>query len=106
MYQLNAADRFIVGWLIGQLSGVNRTDARIISSLDSKLKLEDVPSWKRGEEGDAEPFELTKIEVDWIRDHIDAKFKEQKVPPQLSQPTTALDDYLAKMGEKAEEPKE
>jgi hypothetical protein len=38
---------------------------------------------------------LTKIEVDWIRDHIESKFKEQKVPPQLSQPITTLDDYLA-----------
>jgi hypothetical protein len=104
MYHLDAADRFVIGWLIGQLPGVNRTDARIISSLDEKLKLGEVPSWKRGEEGDAEPFELTKIEVDWIRDHIDAKFKEQKVPPQLSQPVTKLDDYLAHKEE--DKPKE
>ena len=104
MYALNKADQFVVGWLISQVPGVGRTDGRLVHALEEKLTLWEVGGWKRGEEGERKPYELTKIEVDWITEHIGKNFDAQKVPPAIAGIVQDLDDLLKVEPVKPEEP--
>lgn len=94
-YEINKGERILTAWLINNIKGVNRTDARLITKVYEHLDL--------GEVQGAVPLkdlkklfavDLADLEVKWITDHINKAFDKQEIPPSLASYTLSLEDKL------------
>ena len=84
-YTISKGERILINWLIDQLKGVNRTDARLIAKIDEHLELGEVQTAVPvSEVNDVNKFELAELEVSWVLDHIDKEFEKQAILPSLA----------------------
>lgn len=89
---LTTGERALVSVLIKQMPGVDKNDARMVVTIGESLRFEEdlsVASWK-----EEQPFELSKLEIGWIRDRLSEAFKGRKVPPSFAREALALSDKL------------
>jgi len=95
-YIFTQGERLAVAIIINQIEGVNRTDARLISKVDEHLVLSEVQNTgvPIAEMGKAAEFELAELEVEWIKDHINKSFEQQKVPPFVAGSALSLEEKL------------
>lgn len=94
IYIISKGERILVTWLINQLEGVNRTDARLITKVEEHLELDDVARVPVATINEKSKFELVDLEVAWITDHINKTFDTQKMPPSLAKHALSLEDKL------------
>lgn len=88
--KLTKGDRLVVGWAIGQMQGVNKTDARLVVSLQDHLKLDEVTEVKHEELDQNSDYEISDLQLGWIKDQMNGAFDAAKVPPPLARYTLAL----------------
>ena len=94
IYTISKGERVLVTWLINQLEGVNRTDARLITKVEEHLELDDVATVPVAVIHEKAEFELVDLEVAWILDHINKVFDTQKMPPTLAKYALSLEEAL------------
>ena len=93
-FVFSKGERFVVAFMIGQLAGVNRTDARLVAKVSEHLELDVVQSIPNAELTQEGEFELATLEIDWVLDHINKTFNDQKMPPMSSRFALSLEDKL------------
>lgn len=102
-YIFTKGERLAVSIIINQLEGVNRTDARLVSKVDEHLELGEVQvGVALVDMGKVAEFELAELEVEWIKDHINKSFEQQKVPPFVAGSALSLEEKLKAELEKPE----
>lgn len=94
MYTITKAERAMVLALISTLKGVNRTDGRLIASIEEKLRLEEVASVLKTEANMVEEFDLVELEVKWILDRIGKVFDGSEMQPALVGYALSLENKL------------
>ncbi len=92
-YKISKGERALVLWIISQLPGVNRTDARLVSKVREHMLLEEVENGiPKKEIEDTSAIDLAELEVAWVLDHINKMFEASKVPPMISDMALSLED--------------
>lgn len=94
MYTITKAERAMVLALISTLGGVNRTDGRLIASVEEKLRLDEVASVLKSEADISEEFDLVELESKWILDRIGKVFDGSEMQPQLVKYALSLESEL------------
>ena len=94
-YVFTKGERLAVAIIINQIEGVNRTDARLVSKIDEHLELGEVQAGvPLPGMGEVAEFDLADLEVEWIKDHINKSFEQQKMPPFIAGSALSLEDKL------------
>jgi len=92
MMLLTTGERALISVLIKQMPGVDKNDARMVVTIGESLRFEEefsVASWK-----EEQPFELSKLEIGWLKDKLNESFRGRKVPPSFAREALALSDKL------------
>lgn len=93
---LTVGERVAVITLIGDKQQVNRSDARMVMSIEDSLHTNDASLGQvTFEEAEKEAeFELDAIEIRWILDGIEKLFGEGRMPRQVARFALSIEEKL------------
>jgi len=105
MVTLKKIDGLLVFWMLNQIEGVNKTDARIVSKVEDAFDLISKPSMELPPEeyNNDIDIEVSELELGWIRDKLESFFKQSKVPTRLGRFAIEFDDRMKEIIEEKSE---
>jgi hypothetical protein len=81
------------------LQGINRSDAMLFRSIEGKLKLQDVIALRQSEFDDADDYDLSDVEIEWLLNVIDKQFSASAINPRLASAILSIDGKLREIQE-------